>query len=173
MRITHGVPIVRVIQAAAFLFSGLALGLTAACSKQTQAAPAIALSTTDEGIPPGPRLSPRTTGDTIVCETPQRFRTAEGDRWLWVRIITERKPGEQTENTVAETVVSTDAEGNQTDQNVELAGIRLDGGREYTLRKTSGVRTAEKKESPPRRHSARGYTRAPDMGPVDAICGGP
>jgi hypothetical protein len=164
----------KVIQATPFLFSGLVLSLTPACSKQTQAdpTPGIALSTTDEGIPPGPRLSPRTTGDTLVCETPRRYRTAEGDRWLWVRIITERKAGEETEHTVAETVVSTDAEGNQTDQNVALAGIRLDGGREYTLRNSSGVRTAETKESPRRRHSARGYTRGPDMGPVDAICGG-
>ena len=163
----------KVIHATPFLFSGLVLSLTAACSKQTQAdaSPDFALSTTDEGIPPGPRLSPRTTGDTLVCETPRKFRTPDGDRWLWVRIITERKPGEKTERTVAETVVSTDAEGMQTDQNVALAGVRLDGGREYTLRNASGVRTAEEKESPRQRHTARGYTRGPDMGPVDANCG--
>jgi hypothetical protein len=99
------------------------------------------------------------------------FRTPEGDRWLWVRIITERKPGEETESTVAETVVSTDSEGMQTDQKVALAGVRLDGGTEYTLRNTSGVRTAEEKESPRQRHTARGYTRGPDMGPVEANCG--
>ncbi len=154
-------------------FSTLLLSLAAACSQQAlrDPAPDIALSTTDEGVPPGPRLSPRTTGDTLVCETSRRVATADGDRWLWVRIITERKPGEDTERTVAETVVSSDSKGTQTDQNVALAGIRLDGGREYTLRNASGVRTRDAKEGPRERHTARGYTRGPDMGPVDAICG--
>jgi hypothetical protein len=166
--------LMRATQTSAVFLSTLLLSLAAACSQRTlrDPAPDVGLSTTDEGIPPGPRLSPRTTGDTLVCETSRRFRTADGDRWLWVRIITERKPGEDTERTVAEAVVSSDAKGMQTDQNVALAGIRLDGGREYTLRGTSGVRTGEAKESPRRPHTARGYTRGPDMGPVDANCGG-
>jgi hypothetical protein len=110
-------------------------------------------------------------GDTLVCEKPQKFRTAGGDRWLWVRILIQRKPGSGTDNTVAETVVSTDPEGRETDQKVELAGVSLDGDKDYTLRNTTGVRTADTEKTPKQGHRARGYTIGPNMGPVEASCG--
>ena len=89
-----------------------------------------------------------------------------------MRILVERKAGTGTDDTIAETVVSTDPEGTEHAQKVELAGVSLDGDKDYTLRNTTGVRTAEPKESPKQAHRARGYTIGPNMGPFEASCGG-
>ena len=157
------------------LFSAILLTLTAGCHQwnQSDSNPDFVLSKSDEGVPHGPRsgtTSPRVSGDTLVCEKPPKYRTSEGNRWLWVRSI-ERRPGGDTDNTVAETVVSTDPEGGVYDQNVELAGISLDRDKDYTLRNATGVRTGETKEGAKQVHSARGYTRGPDMGPLEVSCG--
>jgi hypothetical protein len=90
---------------------------------------------------------------------------------LWVRILVDRKAGSSTDNTVAETVVSTDAQGREYDK-VELAGVALDGDKDYTLRNTTGVRTAEAKETPRQAHRAHAYTVGPNMGPLEVRCGG-
>lgn len=154
-----------------YVVSSLAL----ACSTNT-ANPDVALSTSREGVPPESRAILRTStvvGDTLICEKSRRFQTANGERWLWVRILRERNSGRKdADRTLAEAVVSTDAGGNLSDQKVELAGISLDGQADYTLRNTAGVRTAEARESPRQAHRARAYTRGPDMGPVDLRCGG-
>jgi hypothetical protein len=166
----------RTIPATPRLFFAVALALAPACStKQADTTPGFALSESREGLPPEPRASGMRSGrsgDTLICGKPQRFRTADGDRWLWVRILLERKAGSDTENTLAETVVSTDPEGTEYDQRVELAGVSLDGEADYTLRNTTGVRTAEAKERPKQAHRARGYTIGPNMGPVEVRCGG-
>jgi hypothetical protein len=157
-------------------FFALALVLALACStKQADTTPGFALSESREGVPAEPPVGGMRSGrsgDTLICGKPQRFRTADGDRWLWVRILLERKAGSDTENTLAEAVVSTDPEGTEYDQRVELAGVSLDGEADYTLRNTTGVRTAEAKESPKQAHRARGYTIGPNMGPVEVRCGG-
>jgi hypothetical protein len=159
-----------------YLFSTILFALAAACStNQADTTPAIALSESREGLPAEPRASgtsPRRSGDTLVCEKPRKFSTPNGDRWLWVRILVERKAGSDTENTIAETVVSTDRDGKEHDQTVELAGVSLDGDKDYTLRNTTGVRTADAKETPKQAHRARGYAIGPNMGPVEARCGG-
>jgi hypothetical protein len=153
-----------------YLISSLAL----ACSTNT-ANPNVALSTSREGVPPESRpilRSSTVVGDTLVCEKSRRFQTANGERWLWVRVLRERDAGRKdADRTLAEAVVSTDAAG-KISAKVELAGISLDGQPDYTLRNTTGVRTAEPRESPREPHRARGYTRGPDMGPVDLSCGG-
>jgi hypothetical protein len=153
-----------------YLISSLPL----ACSTNT-ANPNVALSTSREGVPPESRpilRSSTVVGDTLVCEKSRRFQTANGERWLWVRVLRERNAGRKdADRTLAETVVSTDAGGKMSGK-VELAGISLDGQADYTLRNTTGVRTAEPRESPREAHRARGYTRGPDMGPVDLSCGG-
>jgi hypothetical protein len=158
------------------LLFAVGLALAPACStKQGDTTPDFALSESREGLPPEPGTSglrSGRSGDTLICGKPQRFRTADGDRWLWVRVLLERKTGSDTENTLAETVVSTNPEGTEYDQRVELAGVSLDGEADYTLRNTTGVRTAEAKESPKQAHRARGYTIGPNMGPVDVRCGG-
>jgi hypothetical protein len=154
-----------------YLVSSLAL----ACSTNT-ANPNVALSTSREGVPPESRAILRSSsvvGDTLICEKSRRFQTANGERWLWVRVLRERNAGRKdADRTLAEAVVSTDAGGKMSDQKVELAGISLDGQADYTLRNTTGVRTAEPRESPRQAHRARAYTRGPDMGPVDLSCGG-
>ncbi len=166
----------RIMPAKPQLFFAAAFALASACStKQADTTPDFALSESREGMPAEPRVSGARSGrsgDTLICETPRKFPTAAGDRWLWVRILVERKPGSDTDNTLAETVVSTDADGTEYDQPVELAGVSLDGDPDYTLRNTTGVRTAEAKESPKRAHRARGYTIGPNLGPVEARCGG-
>jgi hypothetical protein len=166
----------RTIPAKPRLFFAVALALAPACStKQADTTPGIALSESREGLPAEPRLGAMRSGrsgDTLICERPRKFRTADGDRWLWVRILLERKAGSGTDNTLAETVVSTDPEGTEYDQKVELAGVSLDGQADYTLRNTTGVRTAEAKESPKQAHRARGYTIGPNLGPVEVRCGG-
>ena len=116
--------------------------------------------------------SPRRSGDTLICETSRKFRTSAGDRWLWVRILIDRKPGSDKEKTIGEALVSADPNGSDHDQKVELAGVALDDDREYTLRNTMGVRTADAKESPKQAHRARAYTLGPNMGPFEARCGG-
>ena len=157
------------------LVPGILFALTLACStNRTDAAPAIALSESREGIPPEPRSSTiraGRSGDTLICEKPRKFRTADGNRWLWVRILVERKPGSDTDKTIAETVVSTDPEGREYGPTVELAGVSLDGDKDNTLRNTAGVRTAEAKEGPKQLHRARGYTVGPNVGPVEISCG--
>lgn len=164
------------IYATPYLFSTLLLALSTACStNQADTTPDIALSESREGLPAEARASgtsPRRSGDTLICERPRRFSTPNGDRWLWVRILIERKAGTTTDNTIAETVVSTDPQGTEYAQKVELAGVSLDGDKDYTLRNTTGVRTAEPKESPKQAHRARGYTVGPNMGPFEARCGG-
>jgi hypothetical protein len=166
----------RTIPAKLQLFFAVALALAPACStKQADTTPDIALSESREGLPAEPRISGMRSGrsgDTLICQKPQKFRTADGDRWLWVRILLERKAGSDTDNTLAETVVSTDAEGTEYGQRVELAGVSLDGEPDYTLRNTTGVRTAETKESPKQAHRARGYTIGPNTGPIEVRCGG-
>jgi hypothetical protein len=158
-----------------YLFSTIVLAAIAACStNRADTAPAIALSESREGLPPEPRASGTRagrSGDTLICERPRKFRTAEGDRWLWVRILVERKPGSDSDNTIAETVVSTDPDGRESGPKVELAGVSLDGDKDNTLRNTVGVRTAEAKESPKQVHRARGYTVGPNMGPFETSCG--
>jgi hypothetical protein len=73
---------------------------------------------------------------------------------------------------LAETVVSTDADGNQYDQKVELAGVSLDREADWTFRNTIGVRTGDAQKTPHQAHSARGYTVGPNMGPFEIRCGG-
>ena len=149
---------------------------TLACStNQAESAPALALSATREGIPAEPRAvgtSPRTSGDTLICEKPRKFSTADGDRWLWLRILVERKPGSDTDKAIAEAVVTSDPKGTEYGPKVELAGVALDGDKEYTLRNTTSVRTAAAKESAKQAHRARGYTIGPNLGPFEASCGG-
>jgi hypothetical protein len=158
-----------------YLCSTILFALAAACStNRADTTPAIALSESREGILPEPRTSAIRTGrsgDTLICERPHKFRTAEGDRWLWVRILVERKPGSDTDNTIAETVVSTDPDGREYGPKVELAGVSLDSDKDNTLRNTVGVRTAEPKESPKQVHRARGYTVGPNIGPFETSCG--
>lgn len=158
-----------------YLCSTILFAVAAACStNRAESAPAIALSESREGIPPEPRTSAiraGRSGDTLICERPHKFRTAEGDRWVWVRILVERKPGSDTDNTIAETVVSTDPDGREYGPKVELAGVSLDSEKDYTLRNTAGVRTAEPKESPKQVHRARGYTVGPNTGPFETSCG--
>jgi hypothetical protein len=169
----------RAIPAKHLVFPSILLTLAGACSQRTQADPTpdIALSTSDEGVPPGPRSgteSPRTSGDTLVCDKSRKYSTPSGDRWLWVRILVERRPGSGTDYTKAETAVSTDPDGMEYDPKVALAGVSLEGlegGREYTLRNTPGVRTRDTKKSETGLHTARGYTRGPDMGPISVSCG--
>jgi hypothetical protein len=164
------------IHAKPYIFSTILFALATACStNQADTTPDVALSESREGLPAEPRASgasPRKSGDTLVCEKPRKFSTPNGDRWLWVRILVERKAGTGTDNTIAETVVSTDAKGTEYAQKVELAGVSLDGDKDYTLRNTTGVRTAEPKESPKQAHRARGYTIGPNIGPFEASCGG-
>ncbi|HEY3013414.1 MAG TPA: hypothetical protein VGJ36_11745 [Gemmatimonadales bacterium] len=107
-----------------------------------------------------------------MCEKSRKFHTSNGDRWLWLRMLVERKAGSDTENTLAEAVVSADPQGDAYDQKVELAGVSLDGDADYTLRNTTGVRTAEAKKTPKQAHRARGYTIGPNMGPFEIRCGG-
>jgi hypothetical protein len=158
-----------------YLVPGMLFALASACStNRTEAAPAIALSESREGLPPEPGaigIRAGRSGDTLVCEKPRKFSTAEGNRWLWVRILVERKPGSDTDNTIAEAVVSSDAEGRQYGPKVELAGVSLDGDKDYTLRNTVGVRTAEPKDSPKQLHHARAYTVGPNVGPFEISCG--
>jgi hypothetical protein len=158
-----------------YLCSTILFAVAAGCStNRADTAPAVALSESREGLPPEPRTSAIRSGrlgDTLVCQRPLKFRTADGDRWLWVRIFVERKPGSDTDNTIAETVVSSDPEGSQYGPKVELAGVSLDGDKDNTLRNTTGVRTAEPKESPKQVHRARGYTVGPNTGPVETSCG--
>lgn len=158
-----------------YLFFSVLIALATACStNRADTAPALALSESREGILPEPRTSAipaGRSGDTLICERPRKFRTAEGDRWLWVRILVERRPGSDTDNTIAETVVSTDPDGREYGPKVGLAGVSLDGDKDYTLRNTVGVRTAESKESPKQVHRARGYTVGPNMGPFETSCG--
>jgi hypothetical protein len=166
----------RIMQPTSFLVSSFLLTLTAACSPRTQADPTpdFAVSPTDEGVAPGRRSgtkSPRMSGDTLICDKSRKYSTPDGSRWLWVRILVERQPG-ATDFTLAETAVSTDAEGMEYDPEVDLAGIKLDDGREYTLRNTPGVRTRETKKGDRQAHWARGYARGPDLGPIDLTCGG-
>jgi hypothetical protein len=142
---------------------------------QADPTPDVALSETDEGVPPQGKLANQSRyvrGDTIICEKPERYTTPNGPRWLWIRILIHRAPEGETDYTVAETVVSTDAAGREYNQRVGLAGIKLDGEKEYTLRDATGVRTGQTKKSEKREHSARGYTIKPNMGPLDATCGG-
>jgi hypothetical protein len=164
------------IQARPYLLRTILLALATACSTNKAGTnPTLALSEAREGLPPEPRAmgtSPRRSGDTLVCETSRKFRTSGGDRWLWVRILIDRKPGSDTENTIGEALVSTDSKGSEHDQKVELAGVSLDGDHEYTLRNTMGVRTAEAKQSTKQAHRARAYTVGPNMGPFEARCGG-
>lgn len=159
-----------------YLISTIMFALATACStNQADTTPDIALSESREGIPAEPRAtgtSPRRSADTLICEKPRKFSTPNGDRWLWVRILVERNAGTATDHTIAETVVSTDPKGREYAQKVELAGVSLDGEKDYTLRNTTGVRTAEPKESPKKAHRARGYTIGPNIGPLEASCGG-
>lgn len=154
-----------------YVVSSLAL----ACSTNS-ANPNVALSPSREGVPPESTpidKSSTVVGDTLICEKSRRFQTANGERWLWVRVLRERNTGRKdADRTLAEAVVSTDAGGKVSDQKVELAGISLDGQADYTLRNTTGVRTGEPTDSPRQAHRARGYTRGPDMGPLDLSCGG-
>jgi hypothetical protein len=163
------------IPAKPYLFSTALFAVTLGCSSnRADTTPVIALSESEEGIPPQPRTTgPRNgrSADTLICEKPRKFSTADGDRWLWVRILVERKPGSDTDKTIAETVVSTDAEGRDYGSKVELAGVSLDGDKDNTLRNTTGVRTAEPKQSPKQVHRARGYTVGPNMGPFELSCG--
>jgi hypothetical protein len=149
---------------------------TVACStNQAESAPAVALSETREGISAEPRAvgtSPRKSGDTLICEKPGKFSTADGDRWLWLRVLVERKPGSDTDKTIAEAVVTSDPKGTEYGPKVDLAGVALDGDKEYTLRGTTGVRTAAAKESAKQAHRARGYTVGPNLGPFEVSCGG-
>jgi hypothetical protein len=135
----------------------------------------VGLSKSREGLPAELRVIGRSSsvvGDTLICETHRRFRAADGNRWLWVRILRERKAErDNADKTLAEVLVSTDADGTQHEQKVELAGVSLDGEADYTLRNTTGVRTAEAKDSPKQVHRARGYTISPNMGPLDVRCG--
>jgi hypothetical protein len=164
------------IPAKPYLFSTILFALTTACgTNRADTTPTLALSEAREGLATEPRASgpsPRRSGDTLICEKPRRFSTPNGDRWLWVRLLVERKAGATTDNTIAETVVSTDSKGTEYAQTVELAGVSLDGDKDNTLRNTTGVRIAEAKESPRQAHHARGYTIGPNMGPVEASCGG-
>jgi hypothetical protein len=160
-----------------YLFSTTLFGLALACStnKADLAAPAAAVSEAREGLAPEPRAngaSPRTSGDTLICEKTRKFSTPEGDLWLTVRTLVDRKPGSDTEATKAEAVVSTDPKGSEYNKKVELAGVSLDGDKDYTLRNTSGVRTAEAKKSGKQVHHARAYTIGPNMGPAEVSCGG-
>jgi hypothetical protein len=163
----------RTIQSRLYLFP-IVFAAAAGCAKQANTNPEFALSKAREGLPAEARAtgtSPRTSGDTLVCERSRRFSTPEGARWLWVRILVERQPGSDTENTLAETVVSTDQNGNQYDQKVELAGVSLDREADWTLRNTTGVRTGDARKSPKQAHRARGYTVGPNMGPFEISCG--
>ena len=159
------------------LWSTIFVALLMGCStNRAETTPKVALSPASEGLPPEPRTdasirSPRMSGDTLICETSRKFRTSAGNRWLWVRTLIERKPGGHTDYTVAETVVSTDPEGLNYGK-VDLAGVSLDGGNDYTLRNTTGVRTGETKKSADQAHHARGYTVGPNMGPIEGSCGG-
>ena len=163
------------IHAKPYTFSIFLLALAAACStNQAKTNPTLALSEAKEGLPPEPRAigaSPHRSGDTLVCEKPRKFSTPAGNRWLWVRILVDRKAGSNTENTIAETLVSSDPHGGKYDK-VELAGVSLDGDKDYTLRNTTGVRTAEAKETPRQPHHAHAYTVGPNMGPLEVRCGG-
>jgi hypothetical protein len=165
-----------IVHAKPYLFSTILFALAAGCgTNKADTNPTLALSQSREGLPPEPRASgtsPRRSGDTLICAKPRKFSTPNGDRWLWVRILVERKSGDVTDKTLAETVVSTDPAGSESDQKVELAGVSLDGDKDNTLRNTIGVRTAEAMKSPKQAHSARGYTRGPNMGPVEVRCGG-
>lgn len=156
-------------------FAAIVLSLAPACAtKQGDTTPDVVLSESTEGIPAEARTpgkSPRMSGDTLICETSRRYRTAEGNRWLWVRIFIERRPGEDKDKTAAETLVSTDAEGTEYDQKVALAGVEVDGDKDHTLRNTTGVHTAGTRESPRQSHRARGYTVGPNMGPIGVTCG--
>jgi hypothetical protein len=156
-------------------FAAIVLSLAPACAtKQADTTPDVALRESTEGLPAEPRRrgkSPRMSGDTLICESSRKYSTAEGNRWLWVRIFIERRPGDETDRTMAETLVSTDAEGKEYDQKVALAGVDVDGDKDYTLRNTTGVRTAAPKESPRRSHRTRGYTVGPNMGPIGVTCG--
>jgi hypothetical protein len=158
------------------VFGAALLTLTTACStRRADTTPDVKLSETREGLPAQPRAvgtSPRMAGDTLICERSRKFRTSQGDRWLWVRLLVERKSGEDTDNTSAEALVSTDAEAEAYNQKVDLAGVSLDSEKEYTLRNTTGVRTAESEKSPKKAHRARAYTIGPNMGPVEVSCGG-
>jgi hypothetical protein len=152
------------------------LALALACSTST-ANPNldVGLSKSREGLPAEQRVIGRSStvvGDTLICETHRQFRTADGNRWLWIRILRERQTErKEPDKTLAEVLVSTDAEGTQHQQKVELAGVSLDGEADYTLRNGTGVRTAEAKDSPRQAHRARGYTIGPNMGPVEVRCG--
>ena len=166
---------IQTIPGRSYFPSAVLFAVATACStNRADTAPAIALSESREGLPPEPRASGTRagrSGDTLICEKPRKFSTADGNRWLWVRILVERKPGSDTDNTTAELVVSTDPEGREYGPTVELAGISLDGDKDNTLRNTTGVRTAESKQSPKQVHRARGYTVGPNMGPFETSCG--
>jgi len=156
-------------------FAASILFLAPACAtKSGDTAPDVALSESTEGIPveaQTPGKSPRTSGDTLICESSRRYRTAEGDRWLWVRTFIQRGPDSDTDKITAETLVSTDAAGREHNQKVALAGVSIDDDRNHTLRNTTGVRTASTKEGPKRSHRTRGYTVGPNMGPLEVTCG--
>ncbi len=156
-------------------FAAIVLFLAPACAtNQADTTPDVALSESTEGLPAEARTpgkSPRMSGDTLICESSRKYRTAEGDRWLWVRMFIERAPGDDKDKTTAETLVSTDAEGKEYNQKVALAGVSVDGDKDHTLRNTTGVRTAATKESSRRSHRTRGYTVGPNMGPIGVTCG--
>ncbi|HEX2249970.1 MAG TPA: hypothetical protein VHH32_06445 [Gemmatimonadales bacterium] len=157
-------------------FAAIVLTQATGCAtNQADTTPDVALSESTEGIPAEPRTpgkSPRMSGDTLICETSRKYSTADGDRWLWVRIFIERNPDDDTDKTTAETLVSIDAQGQEYDQKVALAGVSVDGDKDHTLRNTTGVRTASTNESPKQAHRARGYTVGPNMGPIAVRCGG-
>jgi hypothetical protein len=46
--------------------------------------------------------------------------------------LVERKPGSDTDNTIGKAVVSTDPDGRESGPKVELAGVSLDGDKDYT-----------------------------------------
>src|ERR671921_3054555 len=121
----------RSTQAKPYLICTALFTLASACgANKAGTTPTLALSEAREGLPPEPRAmstSPRRSGDTLICETSRKFRTSAGDRWLWVRILIDRKPGSDTEKTIGEALVSADPNGSDHDQKVELAGVALDG----------------------------------------------
>jgi hypothetical protein len=153
----------------------IVLSLVQGCAtNKAGTAPAVGLSESTEGLPAEgrtPGKGPRMSGDTLICESSRQYSTAEGKRWLWVRMFIERRPGEDTDKMTAETLVSTDAGGTEYEQKVALAGVSM-GDKDHTLRNTIGVRTAEAKETPRQAHKARGYTITPNMGPIEVSCGG-
>src|ERR671924_368436 len=100
----------------AHLFWPMMVMASACSTNQPDTTPDIKLSESREGLPAEARVtgtSPRRAGDTLICERPRRFRIANRDRWLWVRLLVERKRGSLIDNTIAEAVVSTDPKGQE------------------------------------------------------------